>query len=104
MHLVRDELSVPAAAQLSAQLPELLRGMYFEGWTPEHTPRHTPAPEFARRFAVAAGVHGKDSAQVLPVLTARIDLLMSGTAVDKALGTLRADLRELLRGAPPETG
>jgi uncharacterized protein (DUF2267 family) len=27
-------------AQFSAQMPLLVRGMFFEGWTPAHTPIH----------------------------------------------------------------
>ena len=38
MHIVRDHLRVDEVAQLSAQLPLLLRGMFFEGWMPKRTP------------------------------------------------------------------
>lgn len=35
---LRDRLSVDQAAQLSAQLPLIIRGMFFEGWDPSSTP------------------------------------------------------------------
>lgn len=38
MHQVRDHLMVDEMAQLSAQLPLLIRGMFFEGWVPKNTP------------------------------------------------------------------
>lgn len=38
MHEVRDHLNVDEAAQLGAQLPTLLRGIYYEGWNPSRTP------------------------------------------------------------------
>lgn len=38
MHKVRDHLHPDELAQLSAQLPLLIRGMMFEGWLPKHTP------------------------------------------------------------------
>jgi len=35
---VRDHLTTDELAQFSAQLPLLIRGMFFEGWVPKHTP------------------------------------------------------------------
>jgi uncharacterized protein (DUF2267 family) len=38
LHAVRDHLSVDEAAQLSAQLPIFVRGVFYEGWDPSRTP------------------------------------------------------------------
>lgn len=38
LHAVRDWLPVNEAVDLGAQLPELLRGAYYEGWRPAATP------------------------------------------------------------------
>jgi uncharacterized protein (DUF2267 family) len=38
LQALRDRLSVHQAAQLSAQLPLIIRGMFFEGWDPSSTP------------------------------------------------------------------
>lgn len=38
LHTLRDRLSVDEVAQLSAQLPLLVRGAFFEGWRPAHKP------------------------------------------------------------------
>ena len=38
LHALRDRMPVTEAAQLSAQLPILLRGVFFEGWRPSATP------------------------------------------------------------------
>ena len=35
---LRDHLRHDELAQLSAQMPLLIRGMFFEGWQPSHTP------------------------------------------------------------------
>lgn len=38
LHAVRDFLTTEEAADLSAQLPVLIRGIFFDGWIPAKTP------------------------------------------------------------------
>jgi uncharacterized protein (DUF2267 family) len=38
LHAVRDFLTVGEAADLAAQLPVLVRGVFYEGWEPSRTP------------------------------------------------------------------
>jgi uncharacterized protein (DUF2267 family) len=52
LHALRDRLTVDEAAQLAAQLPQLIRGIYYEGWDPSSTPvRYHKFPEFIDRMA-----------------------------------------------------
>ena len=60
LHALRDRLTVEENAQLAAQLPMLVRGLYFEGWDPTDVP--STREEFVQRvqrqfpFAVEGGV------------------------------------------------
>jgi uncharacterized protein (DUF2267 family) len=56
LQALRDRLTVAEAADLGAQLPLLIRGLYYEGWTPNGKPvkEHTKE-EFLRHVATALG-------------------------------------------------
>lgn len=38
LHALRDRLPVEETSDLAAQLPLIIRGIYYEGWNPSHTP------------------------------------------------------------------
>jgi uncharacterized protein (DUF2267 family) len=63
LHVLRDRLPVEEAAHLAAQLPELLRGVYFEGWRPSATPQpYHDLNTFLDRIATAARLAGETEA------------------------------------------
>jgi uncharacterized protein (DUF2267 family) len=52
LHALRDRLTVDEAADLGAQLPLLVRGLYYEGWVPSSTPAKERHKEmFPQRIA-----------------------------------------------------
>ncbi|GIJ24930.1 hypothetical protein Vqi01_00920 [Micromonospora qiuiae] len=38
LHLLRDRMPVQESVEFSAQLPLLVRGIYFDGWQPQNVP------------------------------------------------------------------
>lgn len=56
MSQIRDHLGHEEMAQLSAQMPLLIRGMFFEGWQPAHTPvRDRKAAHFTEAIEAEVG-------------------------------------------------
>jgi uncharacterized protein (DUF2267 family) len=49
LHAIRDRLTVEESAQFSAQLPMLVRGLYYEGWDPTHVPVRMGREDFLAR-------------------------------------------------------
>ena len=49
LHALRDRLTVEEASDLAAQLPTLVRGLYYEGWKPAKVPVKMHGEEFLGR-------------------------------------------------------
>ena len=96
LHALRDRIGPQNAAHLGAQLPMLLRGLFYEGWDPTGKPtkeRHESAflAHIARELPRAAGPGEieQGALAVLDVLSKHIDR----GAVVKLVAILPQDLR-----------
>ena len=75
LHTVRDMLGVEEAAQLSAQLPLFIRGVYFEGWNPSVTPSPLrEKPDFVARIVESFAPDMLDDPETLSSLDRGIAL------------------------------
>jgi len=74
LQTLRDRLSPEEAADLAAQLPMFLRGVFYEGWRPTQTPkRYDDADAFLAEFF--------DRAQVVPGGVGERELVRAASAV-----------------------
>ncbi len=98
LHALRDRLTVNEAAQLSAQLPIFIRGVFFEGWEPSHTPeRARDLDSFLRRIADEALLAGETEASFAAAAASRVlRRHVSAGEEDSLLHVLPEHIRELL--------
>ena len=58
LHALRDRLTVAETADLGAQLPLLIRGLFYEGWNPHGKPvKERKKEDFLAHIAAAFGDH-----------------------------------------------
>lgn len=96
LHTLRDRLTVDSSAHFAAQLPTLLRGIFYEGWRPSDLPRKMTHGEYVRQFALDANVRDSDVPKALSIVTGVLREHVTGGAVDQALAHLPQEARELL--------
>lgn len=100
LHAVRDRLTVEEAAQLAAQLPDLIRGIYYEGWVPARTPvKYRDVDEFLQRIAGEALLPGATEASYACTAAARVlHRHVSEGELKDVLALLPEELRVLVAG------
>jgi uncharacterized protein (DUF2267 family) len=98
LHGLRDRLSVEQSAHLSAQLPLLIRGMFYEGWVPARTPapeRHLDAflNHLDRELRQSADAYDPEhvARKVFVILRRHV----TPGVIDHVMATLPSDLRNL---------
>jgi uncharacterized protein (DUF2267 family) len=101
LHVLRDRLTVDEAAQLAAQLPHLLRGVFYEGWDPSRTPAtYRDRETFLARLAERAQLSGPEEAAT--AARAATDVLRRRIAegeMEDVLQILPAPIRTMLEPA-----
>jgi uncharacterized protein (DUF2267 family) len=112
MHTLRDRMPVNETAQLAAQLPELLRGVYYENWRPSATPQRYDLDGFLDRIAEQAFLDRETEAAAAVRASARVLARhVASGELDKVREVLPRDISAFLSpehlatstesGAPP---
>jgi uncharacterized protein (DUF2267 family) len=104
LHSLRDGLSVDLAANFAAQLPELLRGVFFDGWNPSRVPHKYDRNEFIARFGREAQVRDSDVTKAVRIVTVVAREHMSAGGIAHAFDRLPTGVREILEPELAEAG
>jgi uncharacterized protein (DUF2267 family) len=97
LHALRDRLDVESSAHLAAQLPMLVRGLYYEGWDPTDKPERMSYEEFLVRIEHDALLKGTSEAEdaARAVIAVLWKQLGEGT-MSKVISILPGDFARLL--------
>jgi uncharacterized protein (DUF2267 family) len=100
LHAIRDRLPVDESVAFAAQLPLLVRGVWFEGWHPARVPvrAHSMAEVHAEIARALEGGLGASPGHVLSATFAVLDR----HGDPRALRNVRALLPDAMRHAWPE--
>jgi uncharacterized protein (DUF2267 family) len=100
LHALRDRLTIDEAAQLAAQLPDLIRGIYYEGWDPSSTPRsYHDLDTFLGLIADEALLDGETRASYATAAAGRVlRRHVSEGELRDVLAVLPEELRALVAG------
>jgi uncharacterized protein (DUF2267 family) len=98
LHVLRDRLTVEEAAQLAAQLPLLVKGIFYDGWDPSIVPRKIDKEEFVeevrRRFIYSMD---RDIADLIAVVIKALRKYVSQGELEDVLSILPKDLSLMLK-------
>jgi uncharacterized protein (DUF2267 family) len=97
LHALRDRLPIQEAAHLSAQLPMLVRGIYFEGWHPRlGTSRERKQAEFLQRVgAELQNIRPINVEQAARAVFGVLARHVTGGEIDEVKQALPKDIRDL---------
>jgi uncharacterized protein (DUF2267 family) len=97
LQVLRDRLTVDEAAQFAAQLPNLLRGVFYEGFDPGHQPvKIRNREEFLERFTERARPITVDPGQAVAGITRALRRHITEGEIDDVLAQLPTEIRALL--------
>ena len=103
LHALRDRLTVEMAAHLSAQMPVLLAGIFFDGWKPSRTPDDiSTVRDFLEDVRKRASGHEElDPNFSAQRVFALLERKLSPGLIEKVVGELPSELQEYWRDLPP---
>jgi uncharacterized protein (DUF2267 family) len=97
LHALRDRLTVAEATELGAQLPVIIRGIYYEGWKPGDKPMKLRSCEqfFSHIRSELVGESPLDTEEIARGVFAVLSRRVSGGEIEDIVQSLPERLRAL---------
>jgi uncharacterized protein (DUF2267 family) len=101
LQTLRDRLPLPTAAHFSAQLPLLLRGVFWEGWRPEDPVDKMTVGEFVDRIDRGLPLKGvSETEDAIRAVTSVVAFELGSGIVEKLLAVLPESYGVLFQSFP----
>jgi uncharacterized protein (DUF2267 family) len=100
LQVLRERLTTSEAAHLAAELPQLLRGVFYEGFDPDREPARIREREtYLQRLMERAQLEDHDDAAAVAAAVTRImRRRIAADEVDDVLAQLPSEIRDVLEG------
>jgi uncharacterized protein (DUF2267 family) len=98
LHVLRDRLTIDVAAKVAAQLPTLIRGIYYENWDPSRTPMPAHTVDTFLEHVVSEGrFSGETEASIaVSAVSAVLRERLTPGEIDAIMAILPEQLRVLI--------
>ena len=97
LHALRDRLPVAESADFAAQLPLLIRGLYYEGWSPSHVPVKMDRGAFLERVRREFGFEvGGSTEELVHTVLRTLRRFVTAGEWDDIAASLPRDMATLL--------
>ena len=102
LHALRDRLTLEEATHLGAQLPTLVRGIYYEGWNAQVNPRKDSREEFLEQIRNNLAEHTEiQPEEACRAVFSLLDEKISAGEIDDVRDTLPDDFAGLFEKPEP---
>ena len=97
LHALRERLPLKESADLAAQMPTLIRGIYFEGWSPKEGKKPVRSKEeFTQQVFDLLKGHDEIHAQnAIRAVFAMLDDKISHGEINDVIGNFPVEMRKL---------
>lgn len=96
LRMLRNRLTIEASARFAAELPSMVRELFYENFDPNALPVKRDAKTYTIRFARAARIAVQDVSRAASAATAAVCRQLSATEIDQAFAELTPELRTLI--------
>lgn len=99
LQTVRDCLDIGEASDLGAQLPMVIRGVYYTGWAPGQMPQRLDRDQFVKEVARRGAFEGDPSVEPEQAARAVTNMLrqrITAGEINDVLTQLKQDVRETI--------